>query len=76
MAKTKHSEPVYGVKYAGEMMVPMRDGVHLAVEVFIPETKGKFPALVANGMWIKELSSDMQDKYPLIVSPQTTQSGH
>ena len=41
-------------------MVPMRDGVHLAVDVFHPDADGKFPALVSVGPWSKELSSDLQ----------------
>ena len=38
-----------------DIMVPMRDGIHLAVNVFRPDTEGKFPALLALGAYGKEL---------------------
>lgn len=58
--KRKGSEPIHKVKRDGEHMVPMRDGVHLAADIFRPDAEGKFPALVSLGPWSKELSSDLQ----------------
>jgi uncharacterized protein len=62
--KKQRSEPTYGVKFEGELMVPMRDGVHLAADVYLPDTEEKFPALLAYGPWSKELASDLQWVYP------------
>ena len=57
------SQPQYGIQREKDIYVPMRDGVSLAVNVYRPDTQGKFPALVAMGGYGKEL----QD---LLIAPQ------
>ena len=48
MAKKEPSQPVYSMKVEGrDIMVPMRDGVRLAVDVYRPDAEGRFPALLA-----------------------------
>ena len=47
MAKQEPSKPIYGTKVEGlDMMIPMRDGTRLAVDVYLPDAKGRFPALL------------------------------
>ena len=48
------SQPKYGIKEARDIYVPMRDGVRLAVDVFRPDARGKFPALLAVGGYGKD----------------------
>ena len=46
MEKKQPSQPIYGTKVEGlDMMIPMRDGVRLAVDVYRPDAQGRFPAL-------------------------------
>jgi len=53
--KHEASKPSYQVKIEKDIMVPMRDGVRLAVDVYRPDVEGrKFPALLAWGIWGKE----------------------
>ena len=40
-----------------DVMVPMRDGVHLAVDIYIPDAAGKFPALLAFAPHNKDLQA-------------------
>lgn len=61
--KQRISQPQYGIKVEKDIFVPMRDGVRLAIDVYRPDTEGKFPALVAMGGYGKEL----QD---LLIAPQ------
>lgn len=44
--KAKLSQPVHQIKVTRDVMIPMRDGVRLAADIYIPTAKGKFPALV------------------------------
>ena len=41
------SQPQYDVKLEHNVMVPARDGVKLAINIFRPDASGKFPALLA-----------------------------
>jgi len=45
----------YTVKREKDVRVRMRDGVHLAVDIYRPDTPGKFPALLAMSPYGKEL---------------------
>jgi len=49
------SQPKYGIRAERDVFVPMRDGVRLAVNIYRPDTRGKFPALLAMGGYGKEL---------------------
>lgn len=57
------SKPKYGIKVEKDVLVTVRDGVQLAVNVYRPDTKGKFPALFAMGGYGKELQE-------LLIAPQ------
>lgn len=61
--KERISQPEYGIKVEKDVFVLMRDNVRLAVDVYRPDTDGKFPALLAMGGYGKEL----QD---LLIAPQ------
>jgi predicted acyl esterase len=55
IVKHAGSEPTYSVKVEKDIMVAMRDGVRLAIDVYRPDTEGeKFPALLAFGFWGKD----------------------
>jgi predicted acyl esterase len=43
------SQPQYGIKVERDIYVPMRDEVRLSVNIYRPDAKGKFPALLAIG---------------------------
>lgn len=73
--ENKSNGATHDVKYEGEVMIPMRDGVRLAADLFVPMVEGKFPALVAYGVWSKELSADLQWKYPPQPPPSFVWSG-
>ncbi|OGO24692.1 MAG: hypothetical protein A2144_06365 [Chloroflexi bacterium RBG_16_50_9] len=45
------------MKWDRDVMVRMRDGVHLCVDVYRPDADGKFPALLAISMWNKDLQT-------------------
>ena len=54
--KKEESKPTYSVKVQKDIMVPMRDGVRLATDVYRPNVEGKkFPALLSFFGWGKEL---------------------
>ena len=57
------SQPKYDIKEEKDIMVPMRDGVHLAINIYRPDTQGKFPALLA-------MSSYGKDEMGLLLPPQ------
>jgi predicted acyl esterase len=45
------------IKQERDVMVPMRDGIHLCVDIYRPDAKGKFPALVAFAYHNKEMQT-------------------
>ena len=63
------SQPKYRVKAEEDVHVAMRDGVHLAVDVFRPDAPGKFPALLALSPYGKELQKLLLPPQPLDKSP-------
>ena len=62
------SQPEYGIKVEKDIMVPMRDGVRLAVNVYRPDAPGKFPALFAMGGYGKELQEVLIPPQPLYIN--------
>lgn len=55
LIKSEGSRPIYDkIKVEKDVMVSMRDGVRIAVDIYRPDADGKFPALVAWGMWGKD----------------------
>jgi predicted acyl esterase len=59
------SQPKYGIRVEKDVFVPARDGVRLAVNVYRPDAKGKFPALLAMGGYGKELQEVLIPPQPL-----------
>ena len=59
------SQPQYGIKEEKDIFVPMRDGVSLSVNVYRPDARGKFPALLAMGGYGKELQECLIAPQPL-----------
>ncbi len=57
MLEKKNSKSVYKVKTYCDVPVTMRDGVVIYVDIFRPDTDGKFPALVAISPYGKEMQS-------------------
>src|SRR5262245_33886807 len=45
-APGKYSEPQYGVQATRGHLVPMRDGVKLSVDVYLPLARARFPAIL------------------------------
>jgi putative CocE/NonD family hydrolase len=51
----KGSQPKYGIKVDKNIFVTMSDGVRIALDVYRPDTKGKFPALLGMSAYGKDL---------------------
>lgn len=65
LLKQEASKPAYNVKLDKDIMVSMRDGVRLAVDVYRPDSdNGKFPVLLSFGTHGKELQEGARG-YPL-----------
>ncbi|MFH1650665.1 MAG: CocE/NonD family hydrolase [Chloroflexota bacterium] len=47
-----------GVRLEPNVMVPMRDGVKLAVDIYRPEKDGKYPAILSISPYIKEIQQE------------------
>lgn len=67
MKKKISSQPEYKVKQKETIMVPMRDGVRLAVDIYRPDAEGKFPALLAMSGYGKDLQAIPQIPQPFYV---------
>jgi putative CocE/NonD family hydrolase len=55
--KREGSKPVYGIMTEKDVMIKTRDGISLATDIYRPDAKGRFPALLAYGPYGKELQS-------------------
>jgi predicted acyl esterase len=44
-----------GIKLDENIYIPMRNGVKIAVDVFRPEAKGHYPAILSMSPYIKEI---------------------
>ena len=55
--KTEASQPVYGMTVDRDVYVTARDGVRLAVDIYRPDTPGKFPALLAISPYGKDVQA-------------------
>jgi putative CocE/NonD family hydrolase len=54
--KQEESPPTYSVRVEKDVMVPMRDGVRLATDIYRPDVEGKkFPAILSFAQHGKEL---------------------
>lgn len=47
------AEAAYEVEVRGEVMIPMRDGVELSANVFLPKAEGRFPTVLARSPYGK-----------------------
>lgn len=53
--KSELPGPAYGIRVEKDVMVPMRDGVRIAVDVYHPDVEGeRFPAILCWGEWGKD----------------------
>jgi uncharacterized protein len=59
------SQPQYGIKIEKDVFVTVRDGVRLAANIYRPDAKGKFPALLAMAGYGKELQEELIPPQPL-----------
>ena len=58
------SQPIYDeIKELKDVLIPMRDGVTLAGDIYYPASNGKFPALVAFQAFGKN-HEDLQFRFP------------
>jgi len=51
----KLSQPKYKVRVEKDVFIEMRDGVHVAVDIYRPDAPGEFPALYASSPYQKDL---------------------
>lgn len=61
----KLSSPQYGMIEEKDVLVPMRDGIKLCVDIFRPDTNEKFPALLAMAAYGKACESIKIPDQPL-----------
>jgi len=55
ITKQEGSQPVYSVKVEKDIMIPMRDGVRIATDIYRPDVEGKrFPAMLSYFFWGKD----------------------
>lgn len=59
----KYKEPLLNVKPKAEYMVPMRDGVRLATDVYLPDTDRKVPTVLVRTPYGKNVNAAMYDRY-------------
>lgn len=55
ITKCEIAQPTYEIKVEKDIMVPLRDGVRIAVDVYRPDVEGeRFPAILCWGEWGKD----------------------
>jgi len=59
------SPPKFNLKEERDQQVRMRDGVHLACDVFRPDVAGRFPALLSYSPYGKDVQRITDDRRPL-----------
>ena len=59
------SQPKYGIRTQKDVYITVRDGIKLCVNVYRPDSPGKFPALLALGGYGKELQEELIPPQPL-----------
>ena len=53
-AKNNASQPIYETIVDRDVMIPVRDGVKLAVDIYRPDAPGTFPVLLSQSMYGKD----------------------
>ncbi|MFQ5494895.1 MAG: CocE/NonD family hydrolase, partial [Phycisphaerae bacterium] len=56
------SRPTFAIKEQRGVSIPMRDGVNLSTDIFLPEGGGKFPVILVRTPYKKEMS-ELQGQY-------------
>ncbi len=56
------SQPTHEVRVLDEVLLPMRDGVKLATDIYLPDAEGRFPLILARTPYKKEMS-ELQARY-------------
>jgi len=56
-AKNEGSQPVYKIKEEKDVYAKMRDGVKIACDVYRPDSKGKFPAILTMMPYCKDVQA-------------------
>jgi len=69
--KQPESEPKYKVKVEKDVMIPMRDGIKIAADIYRPETEGKFPTVLSFGSWGKDICETVMWLPPQQYQPDT-----
>lgn len=59
----------YHIETEKDVFVPLSDGTRLALNIYRPDARGKFPALLAMGGYGKELQEVLMAPQPLELSP-------
>lgn len=54
--------PLPGIKLEENVYVEMRDGIKLAVDIYRPETEGRYPAILSKCIYLKEI----QQQHPML----------
>lgn len=61
MARSKktieNSKPIHKMKIEKDILISMRDGIRIAADIYRPNAKGRFPALLAFSPFSKELQA-------------------
>jgi predicted acyl esterase len=47
------SQPQYKMKVKKDLAVPVRDGIHLAADIYYPDAPGKFPVLIGFSPYVR-----------------------
>ncbi len=63
--KEKVSKPQYRIKEEKNILIPMRDGIRLAADVYRPDSRGKFPGLLSISPYGKDVQKLKSPSGPL-----------
>jgi predicted acyl esterase len=53
----ENSKPIHKMKIEKDLFIPMRDGIRIAADIYRPDSKERFPALLAFSPFSKELQA-------------------
>jgi len=55
------SQPIYRIRTHCNVMVPMRDGVRLSTDIYLPDSRGPFPVILIRTPYNNNREPDVQD---------------
>jgi putative CocE/NonD family hydrolase len=61
MSSDKVSQPTHKIRMRCNVMVPMRDGVRLSTDIYMPDAPGPFPAILIRTPYNNNREPDVQD---------------